>query len=378
MADASDTSKPLRILHLTAGSDAGGLSRYIYDLSLAMHERGHQVAVAGERGAWHWLFEKAPFPWIDAPMKGGFFSLRKAAAILSHWIEDHPVDVLHVHYRKCSMVGRQIQRHVPIPMLYTLHLSDLRVGWPWNYFTDFGDRTHVASVEARDWLIREAKTPAEKIILLPHGIDPARFHPTTPAERTAARQSLGLLDTDRVAAFVGRLERPKNEDWMLDLADQSRNRLPNLKVLLVGQGPNQTTLRRRIVRQHLESRVQLLGHRDPLPIYQAADALLLPSLREGFSLVCAEAMSTGIPVLRTRTAGTAELILENITGRSVPIEHDPFVATAIDFLGEISALKTMGAAASEHVRQQFTFQRQLEGTMQMYRALLEDRETRKR
>ena len=44
---------------------------------------------------------------------------------------------------------------------------------------------------------------------------------------------------------------------------------------------------------------------------QLVDALLLPSLREGFSLSCAEAMSVGIPVLRTRTAGTGEMVIEN-------------------------------------------------------------------
>ena len=46
----------LSILHLLAGSDAGGLSRYVFDLCSALHAQGHRVAVAGERGAWHWLF----------------------------------------------------------------------------------------------------------------------------------------------------------------------------------------------------------------------------------------------------------------------------------------------------------------------------------
>ena len=44
-------NRPLRILHLTAGSDAGGLSRYIYDLGTAMIAKGHAVSVAGQRGA---------------------------------------------------------------------------------------------------------------------------------------------------------------------------------------------------------------------------------------------------------------------------------------------------------------------------------------
>src|SRR5438045_244688 len=116
--------KPLRILHLTAGSDAGGLSRYIFDLSFAMHARGHQVAVAGQRGAWHWLFETAPFPWIDAPLKGGPFALRKATRILNEYLAAHPVDLLHVHYRRSALVARRVQQqgHPKLPILYTLHL----------------------------------------------------------------------------------------------------------------------------------------------------------------------------------------------------------------------------------------------------------------
>jgi hypothetical protein len=80
---AGKAVKPLRILHLTAGSDGGGLTRYIFDLSMAMHAAGNQVAVAGERGDWHWLFESAPFPWIDVPLKGGPFALHRAANTLS-------------------------------------------------------------------------------------------------------------------------------------------------------------------------------------------------------------------------------------------------------------------------------------------------------
>src|SRR5579862_1972615 len=57
--------RPLRILHLTGESDAGGLSQYLFNLCTEMHARGHQVAIAGQRGFWHHLFKTAPWPWID-------------------------------------------------------------------------------------------------------------------------------------------------------------------------------------------------------------------------------------------------------------------------------------------------------------------------
>jgi glycosyltransferase involved in cell wall biosynthesis len=359
--------RPLRILHLTAGSDAGGLSRYIYDLSTAMLARdaGHQVAVAGQRGAWHWLFEQAPFPWIDVPLKGGPLALRGAARTIDAWLRDHPVDVIHSHYRRPTLVARNLQRHGRIPpILYTVHLSDLKLSWPWRMFSDFGDYTHVASERAGRWVIEDGRVSEDRVTFIPHGIEVSKFPFADEAARREARDRLKLPHDTRIAAFVGRLDYPKNEEWMIDVAAK----MPNLHVLLVGEGPHEASLRTRIERSHLRERVHLLGHREPLPIYQAADAILLPSIREGFSLVCTEAMSVGTPALRTRTAGTHELIIEDVTGRSVEIDHDRFVAAALDFLSQdTAALRRMGAAAAEHVRNNFTFDRQLERTLALYR-----------
>jgi glycosyltransferase involved in cell wall biosynthesis len=362
---------PLRILHLTAGSHAGGLSRYIFDVSFAMHAAGHQVAVAGQRGAWHWLFETAPFPWIDAPTNGGPFALRRAARIIGEYIEKNPVDLLHVHYRRSTLVARKVQQTHAAPILYTLHLSHIPMGFLRRRFSDFGDHTHVASNEARQWLVQSAGVPHERISIVPHGVDLRRFPPAGAETTAAAKKSLGLQPTDLVAAYVGRMDTPKNEMWMLDLAAASRQRLPNLKVILVGEGPNEAKLRRRIRRDNLQDRVTLLSQRDPRPIYHAADALLLASAREGFSLVCAEAMATGIPVLRTRTAGTSELIIENATGRSVDVDHDQFIAAAMDFLSDPANLKRMGQLAARHVAEHFTFDRQLHDTIDLYRSLIQ-------
>jgi glycosyltransferase involved in cell wall biosynthesis len=103
--------------------------------------------------------------------------------------------------------------------------------------------------------------------------------------------------------------------------------------------------------------------------------VLLPSAREGFSLACAEAMCTGLPVLRTATSGTQELILENVTGRSTPIDHDRFLAAAGEFLSDNVALLRMGKAAAAHIRSNFTFARQVDETLALYRRLIAARGT---
>jgi glycosyltransferase involved in cell wall biosynthesis len=360
----------MRVLHLTAGSDAGGVSRYIFDLCTAMRAKGHEVAVAGERGLWHERFAAAPWPWIEAPMKGGLVGLARSARILRKYLREHPVDILHAHFRKAAIVGRRLQTNGRPRLLYTLHGSHIPLGGVWGWLSDWGDHVQVPSSEARQWLIDEAGVPAERITLIPHGIHAENFPVPDEQTRQKARADLGLRENDLAALYLGRLEFQKNEEWMIDLAEASRNELPNLRVLLAGEGPNKEKVRNEIARRGLGDRVKMLGHREPLPVLQAADALLLPSVREGFSYACAEALCAGVPVLRTRTSGTKELIVEGVTGRSVDIDRDAFVRESIKFLSDQETLRKMGTAGAEHIRGNFTFENQLNKTMALYERLM--------
>jgi glycosyltransferase involved in cell wall biosynthesis len=360
----------MRILHLTAGSDAGGVSRYLFDLCSAMHAGGHEVAIAGERGAWHEMFAKAPWPWIEVPLKGGIFKLLEAARQLRQYLAEHPVDVLHCHYRRTTLVARRVQKKFGAPILYTLHLSHMPLGGLWGWLSDFGDHVHVPSSEGRQWLIDDAHVPADRITLIPHGVHVEKFPVPDAETRRAARAKLELTDEDLVALFLGRLEDPKNESWLVDLAATSRESLAKLRILLAGEGPNEKAVQSQIQRLGVGDRVRLVGQREPLPLIQAADALLLPSAREGFSYACAEAMCAGVPVLRTRTSGTAELIVEGVTGQSVAIDHDAFVRAAVAFLSDRAALARMGVAASERIHRDFTFEKQLDATVRLYSELV--------
>jgi glycosyltransferase involved in cell wall biosynthesis len=366
----SQTLRPLRILHLTAHTEAGGLSRYIHDLALAMHHQGHDIRVAGNRGQWHRLFESAPFPFIELPLDKGPRKLWQAARALRRYLKDFPADIIHSHYRRTTFVARRLQKNHHPPILYTLHLSDIPLGWRARLLGDFGDHIHVASAQAKDWCINAAKIAPEKISLIPHGIHLEKFPIATPEDKAAARAQFNLAPDDRVAVYVGRLDTPKNETWLLDVAEQSRQTIPNLKILIAGTGPHEASFKKEIQFRDLQSRVILPGEQEnPLPVYQAADAMLLPSQREGFSLATAEAMAVGVPVCRTATAGSAELITDKVNGRITPIDRHAFISTAIEFLSDKTGLQRMSDNAPTHIREHFSFERQLNAMTQLYHQL---------
>jgi glycosyltransferase involved in cell wall biosynthesis len=366
---------PLSILHLTAGSDAGGLSRYIHDMAVACRADGHHVAVAGERGAWHWLFEQAGLTWIDQPLKQGPLALWKSARAVAEYVRANKVDVIHTHYRRPTLVARLANRRLnrAVPVLYTVHLSDLTLSGPMRWLSDFGDQTHVASTEARQWVIDQGRVRPERVSLIPHGVHVGQWPLTTSEPRRAAREKFALGEHDRVAAYVGRLDQrhPKNVPWLLDIAAKWKleGRAPALKVLLAGEGPDEPMLRARIAAEGLGESVRLLGHQEPLAVYQAADLLMLPSGREGFSLVCAEAMCTGLPVLRTRTSGTADLIGAggvDAGGWATSVEQDAYLAQAMSLLADPAVLMAARAPAASHIRSRFSFERQFEATIALY------------
>jgi putative colanic acid biosynthesis acetyltransferase WcaF len=362
MSSVSGSSTRLNILHLTVGTQGGGLPRYLLDLCNGLHEMGHHVTVAGDVGPMQPLFDAAPFPYIKIPLAGGPISFLRCADAL----RNETPDLIHSHYRRATLLGRRLQRQKSPPILYSVHLSHLSLNWWRRPLTDFGDHTHVAAEEARQWVIEEGRMPADHVSYVAHGIDVHKFPLRTQPQRAAARAALNLQPDACVASFVGRFDYPKNEDWLLDVATA----MPELHVLLVGGGPNESSLRDRVARLGLQRRVFVLGNRDPLQIYQASDALLLPSLREGFGLACGEAMSVGVPVLRTRTSGSALQIVEGVTGRTTDIDRQAFVTAAVDFLSDRHALARMGNAAAKHVRECFPFEKQLTETLDLYRRLI--------
>lgn len=339
----------MRLLHVTSGSDAGGVSRYLCDLCAALKAAGHDVTLAGRRGAWHELFKDCN--WIEVPINGGPLALRRAAKRLAR---EKPFDLVHAHYRKSAIVARRCGA----PVLFTLHLTGIPMGFVRRSLTDFGDVTHAPSLKAKQWLIETAGVPADRIAVIPHGVDPRKFPRATDEDRIAARDALGLPHDATVAAYVGRFDEPKNEQWIVDAAGQN----PHVRFVMMGDGPRKAALR--------DAPVTLLPYGDPLPVYRAADALLLPSSQEGFSLMTAEAMSVGRPVLRTRTAGVDETIVENATGLSCAVDRDAFLSAAKTFLADRTQLHAMGERAAAHVREHLRYDQQVERTIELYERML--------
>ncbi|NBA93962.1 glycosyltransferase [Pseudomonas sp. R5(2019)] len=117
--------------------------------------------------------------------------------------------------------------------------------------------------------------------------------------RDAARRELAINEPNvKVMGAVGRLVADKGFDYLLEAFSTALKEQSDLRLVIVGEGPDRLVLERQIRRHGLESKVMLPGHRNGLDrCYRAFDWLLIPSREEGLGLVLQEAVMAGVPVL---------------------------------------------------------------------------------
>lgn len=171
---------------------------------------------------------------------------------------------------------------------------------------------------------RTAGVPAERIALIPHGIDCRRFAPAASDERLALRRRLGFAETDVVATYTGRLLRGKGLESLLEAFARLAVREPSLRLLLVGSGAGQALsvedqLWRTVQEAGLAPRVTFTGRVAHVEDYlRASDVFAFPSEFEALGLSLVEASACGLPCIGTRTGGIVDVIEDGASGLLVP------------------------------------------------------------
>jgi glycosyltransferase involved in cell wall biosynthesis len=197
-------------------------------------------------------------------------------------------------------------------------------------------------------------------------VDDRAFAPGL-VDRAEARRRLGLADQDEVLAVIAQLTPWKGQAEAVEMARLLRDTRPNLRLLLVGSAKFTAPgtrydnaayareIERRIGEAGLDSHVRLLGEREDVPAIMAAlDLLLVPSWREAFGRVAAEAMAVGVPVLATDVGGPAEIVRNGVDGLLLaPREPERWAAAAAALLDDDERRGAMGRAGAARAREAF-------------------------
>jgi glycosyltransferase involved in cell wall biosynthesis len=146
---------------------------------------------------------------------------------------------------------------------------------------------------------------AEKLTVIPNGVDVARWKGAQGADLT----SLGVAPGRQALLYVGRLDKQKGLDRFLAELPELFKELGDYDLIVVGKGPLEPRLRRAMTTRRIDDRVHFPGWREDVPaILRASAMLVLPSRWEGMPNVVLEAMAAGKPVAATQSEGTVELL----------------------------------------------------------------------
>jgi glycosyltransferase involved in cell wall biosynthesis len=166
---------------------------------------------------------------------------------------------------------------------------------PLEYGTDFC----ACSKEAAQWLFGH-QIPKERIHILKNAINVEKYSYSTKVRKTI-RKKFGL-DGCFVLGHVGRFTYTKNHKLLIDIFREIHQIIPNARLMLVGEGELEGTIRQQVNKFELEDAVLFLGKRtDVHNLFQAMDVFLFPSHFEGLGLVLIEAQTAGLTCLASES-----------------------------------------------------------------------------
>jgi UDP-GlcNAc:undecaprenyl-phosphate/decaprenyl-phosphate GlcNAc-1-phosphate transferase len=312
-----------------------------------------------------------------------FFELRK-------FFRRGAFTVVHTHSSKAGIIGRLAARAAGVPIVvHTLHglvFHEFQSAWKnWFYIVlkracaPLTDRIiSVSDLTGKAALARRIGRPDQHITIY-SGIDVERF--LSVGQRLSveeAKRRAGIPPEVPVVGKIARLFPLKGHEQFLAAATEIARRLPDVRFLLVGDGPLSEWLRQETERLGLADRVVMAGRVPPeiVPEYiQAMDVVVHTSLREGIARVLPQAGAVGKPVVTFDLDGAPEIIKDGVSGYLVrPLDVHAIAERTIELLRDPASRARCGAAGRAFAAEHYSVDRMVERINELYLELVAARQ----
>jgi glycosyltransferase involved in cell wall biosynthesis len=362
-----------RILHIIPTFDRTGAGKQLRLLATGLARDGFDVhACALARGgslAAEFRAAGTPAEIIGQRLQAD----PVAFARLARHIARLRPDFVHTWSSAAGSYGRIAARAAGVKYVVTGEYCVDRWKSTWQWIVDrrlasFTDRYVANSAAIRDYCA-EHGLPADKFTVINNGVEPARPSDVT---RCQLLDELKCPADARLIGVVGRLWPQKRVKDLIWAADLLRVLHDNLRLLVIGDGPERSTLERFARLASDLDHIRFLGHRDDVwRIMPHFDVLWNGCSYQGQSNAVMEAMATSVPVVASDIAGNRELVVHGETGFLVPIAGRAARARATDqILNDPALAARLGAAARQRMAEHFGVDKNVRRHTQLYRELI--------
>jgi glycosyltransferase involved in cell wall biosynthesis len=372
--------EPVTIVAHEVGTP-GGMERQLGVLVSGLLERGYEVTVVahecalGPRPGLRWLRVSGPrrpftlwYPWFFligslAVWRGRRGLLHTTGALVANRADLSTVHFCHRAFHAREGALRSARETRAYRANAWLADRQRRLAETWCFRPRRSGRLVAVSRGVERELREFFPAMAARVQTIPNGVDRSAFRPD-PAARARVRAELGIGADELVAVFVG-------GEWERKGLRPAVEALPGAEgwSLLVVGGGDERGFRELAARLRAGDRVRFAGAvSDTTPYYAAADAFLLPTAYETFSLATYEAAASGLPLLVGRVSGVEDLLVEGRNGWFVERDAGGIAGRLAELAGDPERRRSMGAAAREDSAR-FDWQSVVDSYDELYRSL---------
>ena len=368
----------MKILMVITSLGVGGAEKVVTTLADQLVNMGHEVNIAYLTGEALVVPKNKSVRVINLEVKsfrsltGGYLKLRKL-------IDDFKPDVVHSHLVHANILCRTMRLSTNIPRLISSAHNTDEEGWTrflayrlTDRITDISTNVSDEAVEA---FIQKKAVRRGRMLTLHNGISTTDFVFSEQA-RSYIRSELGVTEGQQLILAVGRLNEQKDYPNLLAAISHVSLKCRNVKLAIVGDGPQLNELKEYANSLGLNNKVNFLGIRTDIPsLMSAADVFTLSSAWEGFGLVVAEAMACNRVVVATDCGGVKEVVGD--AGFLVPPKDSRKLAATLELalnLSDDERLK-IGAKARQRVIKHYSLPAAVQKWMHLYSAPINDLKT---
>ena len=318
--DAEPAKEHPRLLLVVDSLHLGGAERHVVDLAIALRPKGHEVAVAcSVAGELSGPLQESGIP--VRPLLDRLVKRRFSVAFvreLRKLVKEGGFGLVHAHVYASATAASVATLGLNVPLVITEHSEGSWRTWRNRQVSRWVYRRakHVVAVSSsmRRLLLQEYGVPPQLVIVVPNAV--AASSDTTPGEPPSLP---GEWREGPVVGVVAQLKPEKGLNTFLEAAARVSPLLPNVRFLVVGDGPLRGELEASTEHLGLNQRVRFLGFRsDARALVELLDVLVVPSLSEGAPLVVLEAMAAAVPVVGSAVGGIPDQIRHEREGLLVP------------------------------------------------------------